>query len=77
MSEVTKETLTNWPESTVLCMLDIFKEKHILSHLDHSKFGNSDIFKTVEKSINNYKLIIIIIISHNHNHNAINGIIFS
>uniref|UniRef100_A0A2S2NVU5 Myb/SANT-like DNA-binding domain-containing protein n=1 Tax=Schizaphis graminum TaxID=13262 RepID=A0A2S2NVU5_SCHGA len=51
MNQITKKTRTNWPESTVLCMLDIFKEKHILSHLDHSKYRNSDIFKTVEKSM--------------------------
>lgn len=46
-----KKSRTNWPKSVVLCMLDIFKEKHILSHLDHSKYRNSDIFKTVEKSM--------------------------
>lgn len=49
MSQITKKTRINWPESTVICMLVIFKEKHILSHLDHSKYRNSDIFKTVEK----------------------------
>ena len=52
MNQIIKKARTNWPEyTTVLCMLDIFKEKHILSHLDHSKYRNSDIFKTIEKSM--------------------------